>query len=785
MRTTQSARYARWAGAIAILVAVAVGGVYLRRVFREAEARRTAPPPVAPSVQQQSHEFSFSKVEGDRTLYTIRASRATEFKDQGKNLLEDVWVTIYGREGARYDNLHTRQCDYQPANGRVVCEGDVQMDLESAEEAREKPGERVVHVNTKNVTFDRDTGVATTDQPAEFHFPNGEAHGVGVIYDTHAAHIILQHEAELTLKKDPNAGAPAVFTGSSMEYRRDLHRAQLFAPVHAVQGVRELTAELLTLEFDDQLRAHRAIATGNPVLHGAETSGPVDIAADKFVVEFNAAGWTERMIGEGNIHVVRTGKTEKDNFQAQHAVMELTPPSTGGNNPRELNANGGVKLAAQQGDESRRLETESLHLNFALGANPSQRHLESGETLGPGTIVTQAPGEDTEIHAKRFTFKFDEEGRLSRLLGHSGVEIHRQLGSGEPQTSTAEELAMDFSAGEWATLDETGNVRFREGEKTAQAGHAHMVRATDEVKLEQSPSVSDGQSSTTAQTIEMNQKTGDMRAAGRVRSSYLSADQGGPTNFGPEPAHVTADSVTGNSTDGHAVYTGHARMWQGASVIDADVIELWRKDQQLEARGHVLAVMEQAPDQSKEPSQEGGKEGGKPKTRAGANTSTKAGATTSSKASASATSNPSPNVTATPTLWHIRAPKMHYWSQDGRAVLEDNVSAESETGNLYSKRLELFLTSATSDGKGPRQLSRAVATGHVGVRLGDRHGSSERGEYTAAEGKFVLSEGLPMLTDASHDTTTGRQLTFFTANDTILVDSSAGTRTVTKHRVEK
>jgi predicted Rossmann-fold nucleotide-binding protein len=62
---------------------------------------------------------------------------------------------------------------------------------------------------------------------------------------------------------------------------------------------------------------------------------------------------------------------------------------------------------------------------------------------------------------------------------------------------------------------------------------------------------------------------------------------------------------------------------------------------------------------------------------------------------------------------------------------------------------------------------------------------AEQGEYLAAEGKFVLSGGQPTLMDASSDTTKGHSLTFFVANDTILVDSQEGSRTLTKHRVEK
>ena len=84
-----------------------------------------------------------------------------------------------------------------------------------------------------------------------------------------------------------------------------------------------------------------------------------------------------------------------------------------------------------------------------------------------------------------------------------------------------------------------------------------------------------------------------------------------------------------------------------------------------------------------------------------------------------------------------------------------------------------------------RQLTRIVAQGQVVVRQGDRRGTAQEAIYTAADQKFVLSGGEPTIIDANSDTTTGHSLTFFVANDTILIDSQEGLRTLTKHRVEK
>ena len=80
MRNSEAQKYARWSLAAAGLLAAAVAGVYGRNVWLARQAEKKAPPAVPPTVEQRSNEFSYSKVEGQRTIYTVRASHTTEFK---------------------------------------------------------------------------------------------------------------------------------------------------------------------------------------------------------------------------------------------------------------------------------------------------------------------------------------------------------------------------------------------------------------------------------------------------------------------------------------------------------------------------------------------------------------------------------------------------------------------------------------------------------------------------------------------------------------------------------
>jgi lipopolysaccharide export system protein LptA len=215
-----------------------------------------------------------------------------------------------------------------------------------------------------------------------------------------------------------------------------------------------------------------------------------------------------------------------------------------------------------------------------------------------------------------------------------------------------------------------------------------------------------------------------------------------------------------NAKTGRALYSGHARLWQDDSVLESDAIELLQKTKQLNAFGNVRAVFPQAP----------GRTGG------------------------ASTANAKPGKKA--ELWHMAAKTLNYLDGEDRAHLEGNVMVQSEDQRMRSDVLDLYFTrakTATPTEKrgnsdvpvGAQQISRAVGTGGVIVEEQDRKATAEHAEYTAAEGKFVMSGGHPTLFDGTQGTTTGRQLTFFLADDTIIVDSENGSRTLTKHRVEK
>ena len=85
----------------------------------------------------------------------------------------------------------------------------------------------------------------------------------------------------------------------------------------------------------------------------------------------------------------------------------------------------------------------------------------------------------------------------------------------------------------------------------------------------------------------------------------------------------------------------------------------------------------------------------------------------------------------------------------------------------------------------PGRLDRMVAQGHVVIQQPGRRAEGQRLVYTASDDKFVLTGGPPSIFDAERGKITGVSLTFFRADDRVLVEGEASTPVVTQTRVAR
>ncbi len=782
MRNSEAQLYARWSLAAAGMLALIVAGVYARNIWLARIAARKAPPAVPASVEQRSNEFSYSKVEGQRTIYTVRASRTTAFKVGNRNLLEDVAITVFGKKGERNDTLRTKACDFISNTGRISCAGEVQISLQAA--GTPSAGANAIQVATSALTFDRDSGEARTDQPVTFRWPQGEGRAVGVSYDSNNGTLGLDHNVELNisptsaaLPEKAAATDPKIVhvSGDRMSFQRDARIVEVDGNVHTQQGADELHAEKLLLELDAEFQARRFVASGQPQLRDQNPQGPIALSADEIVSRLRPDGSIESIVGTGNVHGTRNTPVGGDGIEAGRLELDL---ATADNLPQLLTAGNGVKLtstSAAFNGGTRHVESDALEVHFLSDTSTGETSISSVNTLAPGRVDWQSVAlvngkpvaQSTRMAGQRMNLKFDDQGQLQQLESMGGVEVTRKLGDAPEETSASRDLTAKFDkTGEWSAIDQSGDVRFHDAQRSGQGDRAHVDHATNTITLDGSVVFADAMTRTTAQSASFAPSTNRLRADGRVQTTDLHAGQSSISNLAPEAAHISAEHLVADTARGHAVYSGKGRLWQGASVLEGDTIELDSPTHVLLVKGNVRGVFPQAAWSPKPGEGPGQGQSSSKSARPGSNRPVAQAARSS------------------PQLGHVRGGLLTYWETESRGRIEQDARVDSEQGSIQANQIDLYF----SDGgaaSGSKQLSRSVASGDVTVRQEDRRGTSDRAEYTAAEGKFVLSEGKPTLHSSNGDTTTGRQLTFYFADDRILVDSADGSKTVTLHQVEK
>jgi len=776
MRRSEAAKYAQWSAAVALCVAGVTAAVYLARGWQRHQDKKKAPPAPPAQVERLLSGISFSKVEGNLTIYTVEASHSTDFKNEAASLLEDVRITVFGKAQDRNDILHTQTCRYTKNPENIDCSGPVQMDLMSAADAKllkarpELAASKLIHVETKAVTFERNTGIARTSESIIFRLPNGTGEGRGVEYHSEEGQLQLLHDVHFSVTPAPaktgkqKPAQPVEIRGTRLEFDRDAHTMLLSGPVEAKNASTQLKAGGVAIALDENFRARKIVASEGgmgirPELHSQDAKGAQVMNADTMTAMLNADGKVAGIAAQGSATGTSDGADEKQEMASNEANVEFWPAS---GRAKEISLKGAAKvhtLYKKTGD-TRDLQSEAMRMTFAGAAIRERSRPQLAETLAPGTVVWTngattgtAAGEQTKLQGDRLHLDFGDEGKARLLQASGSVRVDKFVPGKGTQTATGRNGTAQLEAvGGWSQMELHGDVRLKDADKSAQADDAVFTRAAQSAVLTGHAQVRDATTETHASKITFRQDSGDISAEGRVRSTDYAGKQGA-VQIGTVPANITSDALQANAKTGKALYKGHARLWQGESTMEADSIELQRDARVLNAIGNVRAVFLQA----------------------------------QAAATPAATATPAPTKKL-PQLWHIFAGNLTYWDKENRAYLENDVKVQSADQKIHSAAMEIYFTRGNfgnGNAPGAQQISRAVGTGGVTVEQGLRRAMSERGEYTASDGKFVMSGGTPTIFDAAEGTTTGRQLTFFSADATIIVDSENGSRTLTKHRVER
>src|SRR3984957_580287 len=182
-------RLRRLLAATAVLLTLVVTGMYFYARSRATNVLKQIPGKIGYDIKQTASGFQFSKSDGKRTLFTVQASNVKQFKLDGNAELHNVSIVLYGRDSSRFDQIYGDDFAFNQKTGDVTAKGDVQIDLvanpagtSGPDQSLPKEVKNPIHLKTRDLAFNKDSGDAATDARVEFRMAQASGWAVGVRY---------------------------------------------------------------------------------------------------------------------------------------------------------------------------------------------------------------------------------------------------------------------------------------------------------------------------------------------------------------------------------------------------------------------------------------------------------------------------------------------------------------------------------------------------------------------------------------------------------------------------
>jgi lipopolysaccharide export system protein LptA len=785
-------RLRRLLAATAILLTAMVTGMYIYARMRTRDVRKDIPHRLGIGISKTANGFRISKSDGKRTLFTVEASDVKEFQLNGHAELHNVHIILYGRESDRFDQIAGDDFTYDDKSGDIAAKGDVQIDLLANPGGLTRPDQTAptairnpIHLKTRDLVFNKNSGDAATDARVDFEAAQAKGWAVGARYAGKENILTLATQVHVTVNGPKAAVIQAEHGVITSDPRQVvLDHARLDRENEVVQ------AERAVFHLGPDNSVQSVLATGNltadmrnaPAKASPQAeSSEIHARADQGDFQLTDQGNLLRTgILTGNVHVEQAGAQPMQG-DAPRVVVDFA----GQNEVQKVHALDGARLVERAASPSQPGSTSAAQdfeltapaINFTVAEG---NILTDAETSGPARIkITPSPQAETEttaarsqqtvVTAAKFTAKFemiDGRNHLTSVHGAPNARIVSSNGGEPDRISTSDAVDGIFlPKGGIDSITQTGHVVYtdeqtREKLTQAWANNARYTPSDQMLVLTGSPRVASGSMVTTANVIHMNRATGDALAEGDVKTTYseLKEQPDGALLSSSSPIHVTAQTMTARNAPGVALYTGNARLWQDANVIEAPSIQFDRDRRFVVAQGTratpVLTTLVQT-----------AKAHGEGQARA-----------------LEKTPRTSPIA--------ITAMRLTYTDSERKAHYEGGVSAKGIDFTAVAKSADAYLvprsqTSGSESLAGPSRLDHLIANEDVAVQQTGRRADGQKLVYTAADDKFVLTGGPPSIFDAEQGKITGVSLTFFRSDDRVLVEGEASTPVVTKTRVAR
>ncbi len=746
----------------AILVASAVIYTYkLRREHEESKKQEIAPQIRKGIEHLADRGWTWTKSDPvtNRPISKLAAKISLATSDPSTFELHDLRFRIYAKSGDKYTFVSSPKAMYEERSGVMKSEGAVHIVVDvPLDKNAEDPAQvaKRVQIDTSGVTYDTRSGKANGDQPATFKFGEGGGHAVGVAYDPNTGDLHLKSNVSLDFVGHGPVQNKMHVESGDLVYKEKQQKVYLSPWSKLQRQSTNIVAKnsVVTLEQGVLKQIDSDHAVGSDVREDKKTS----YSADRMTALFNDDGDLVNILALGHAKVATAEKGSRTTLTGDRADLRFDVTTTQLNGVQRSDSDLHIVLAdghavarseplPQAGvliADTRILRSEHIQLEMKPG----------GKEVKEIWTPTQAQLEFQPNRAQQ-SHRVLDSARLRIVYGEGSyidtfhawkVSTHTDRPKSDskksrdgkppcPALTWSDELEAKFEpdSNQVATIEQTGNFRYEEGTRKATAKRAFLEQRINRITLFDDARVLDENGSALADKIVMNQMNGDMDAMGHVVSSHAPDKNEKPGTSmldATKTMQARADQMQTREDNTAIFYEGHAVMWQGANRISANIIHIDRNQETLTASGDV--VSELVDDRGAD---------------------------------------------AAPVFTVVHAPQLAYRDDTRVADYSGGVKLDRDRMTVTSKTLQAFLTPHTEKNKDQSSLDHALADGnvkiyHVVSNGRSRTGTSEHCEYFTKDDKVVLNGGAPQMLDSYKGITKGRQLTYYSEDDRLVVEGA-------------
>lgn len=339
-------------------------------------------------------------------------------------------------------------------------------------------------------------------------------------------------------------------------------------------------------------------------------------------------------------------------------------------------------------------------------------------------------------------------GNLESLTARSGAQLlQRPSDQAAPDLrtwSTTLDAQFDPVTSKIAELRQAGEFGFEEGARQGKANSAFFEPDGGLLELQGQAQVSSEGGNLSARRIVLDRASGRVDAIGAV-TGFLVQDQDAAEQSGSvgifadqEPVFLAAGALANDPESQTLEYRDGARLWQGASRIDADSIVVNQASNRISASDNVEAVWSESDAQGQESS----------------------------------------------SLSIVRSSQMRYQARTGIARFEGAVDFRRQGMRVLADELQTALGQGEEDSE-----TRAIAKGSV--RIADPPDGSghrafgDQAEFDTAASEVVLTGQPAKIVMPDGTESEGGSLTYRIAGDRLLVLGQGAERTYTYRPVSR